>query len=444
MLFDTFIFNIKDKHLFTKKDRLLIATSGGVDSVVLCKLCSLAQFNFSIAHCNFQLRGSDADRDEKFVKSLAENLSVTFHSIKFDTKNYAAANRISTQVAARNLRYSWFEQLRIENGYDYILTAHHADDNAETILMSFLRGTGIRGLTGIKEKNGFIVRPLLFARRMQLEDFLHDQQLSFMQDETNLHDEYTRNYIRNTLLPAAAKVYPEVIENLLSNIDKLKDVETLYRQSIVQHKKKLLQMQHDDVYLPVLLLQNTPAAKTVLFEILTEYSFTAAQVQEVMALLTSESGRYITSSTHRVLKDRKHLIISKHREKETNCVVIGGEGKYIFSNGVMEVRTMKKDKMSFIEDAYTACIDASKLDFPLLLRPWKTGDYFYPLGMGKKKKLSRFFIDKKLSLAEKEKVWVIESNKKILWIVGQRIDNRVKITDATQKLLQMVFLPHEE
>ena len=438
-LLQKFISNSNAKNLFTKKDRLLVATSGGIDSVVLCKLCSLAGYEFGIAHCNFQLRGADAERDEDFVKEFAADIGVPFYSVKFDTKKFAAENKVSTQVAARDLRYGWFEKIRIENNYDYILTAHHADDNVETMLMSFFRGTGIKGLIGIKEKKGSIIRPLLFAKRKELEGFLQQHQLSFVQDESNLHDDYTRNYFRNTVLPLITKSFPEVQDNLLANIDRFKDVDILYRQSIDQHKKKLLTLQGNDIYIPVLLLKKAPAFKTVLFEILSEYDFSAAQVPEVMALLESESGRYVLSSSHRVLKDRKHLIVSPVREKEVSFVVIENKGKYFFANGAINIDIIEEKNFEIPVDARTACVDASKVKFPLILRPWRTGDYFYPLGMPKKKKLSRFFIDKKLSLTDKEKIWVLESDKKIIWVVGQRIDDRVKVRETTQKILRISF-----
>ena len=438
-LLNNFVSNINVKNLFTKKDRLLIATSGGVDSVVLCKLCALAGFDFGMAHCNFQLRGADSDRDESFVKNLAAELNVPFHIVKFETKNFANANKFSTQEAARVLRYEWFEKIRAAHNYDYILTAHHADDNIETMLMSFFRGTGIKGLTGIKERNGKIIRPLLFVKRKELEDFLQEHQLNFVQDESNLSDDYTRNYFRNTLIPSLAKIYPDVNNILLANIERMKDVEILYQQAVELQKKKLLTKNGDDIYIPVLLLQKTAAAPTVLFEIIKAYNFSAAQLPEVMALLQSESGKYIVSSSHRILKNRKHLIISPLRLKETSFVIIEADGKYVFANGEIIIKKTENNNQPIPADPDIAFLDASKIEYPLILRPWRLGDYFYPLGMPKKKKLSRFFIDKKLSLLEKEKIWIIEMNKKIIWIVGQRIDDRFKITGSTKKILQIMW-----
>lgn len=415
-----------------------MAVSGGVDSVVLCHLCKRAGYDFGIAHCNFQLREEDSARDEKFVQALAGELGVPFHLVQFETKQYAEEKKQSTQEAARELRYKWFEKIRAEEGYDFILTAHHADDNIETVLMNFFRGTGITGLTGIKPINGKIRRPLLFAKRSELESYLKNNQLQFVQDETNLHDDYTRNYFRNTVLPQISNVYPEVQQNLLNNIERFKDVEALYRNEIERHQKKLLQKKGSDFLIPVLLLQKTPAYQTVLLEMVKSFGFKASQLPELIGLLESQPGKYMLSSTHRVLKDRKHLVISALNEIPSAAVIIEEEGRYLFAGGTLCVRATSQEDISRNENI--ASINASLVEYPLILRPWRTGDYFYPLGMQKKKKVSRFLIDKKLSLAEKERIWVVEMNKKIIWVVGHRIDDRFKITDNTTAVLRLELL----
>jgi len=409
--------------------------SGGVDSVVLCALCRQAGYDFGIAHCNFQLRGKDSEADEKFVESLAAQMLVPFHVVRFETKTFAQENKIATQEAARVLRYKWFEEIRSTYQYQFILTAHHADDNIETLLMNFFRGTGIKGITGIREKNGWLRRPLLFARRMELESFLKEQALGFVQDQSNFSNDYTRNYFRNTVLPLIAKTYPEVTENLIQNIERFKEVEQIYKQRISQLRKKILTLQGDDIYIPVLLLKQTPAMQTVLLELLSPYGFKAVQLPELMHLLESETGRYLVSATHRILKNRKHLIVSPLKHPTENIVVIDALGKYSFEAGDITLNLLNEPEIS--NDPNIACIDANKLQYPLLLRRWKMGDYFYPLGMDKKKKLSKFFIDNKLSLLQKENIWVLEMNKKIVWIVGQRIDNRFRVLNTTQSVLKI-------
>ena len=426
---------VRTNHLFNKDHKLLLAVSGGVDSVVLCYLCKQAGYSFAIAHCNFQLRGNDSIRDEKFVESLAQELGVPFHRILFDTRQYAEQHKLSTQEAARSLRYEWFENVRNEQGYDWILTAHHADDNIETVCMNFFRGTGIAGLTGIKPVNGKLIRPLLFARREELETFLKEINGKFVQDNSNLHDDYTRNFFRNTLLPQVKKVYPEAAQNLINNIQRFQEVEILYHREIERNRKKLLLPKDKDFCIPVLLLQKAPAYPTLLLEIAKPFGFTARQLPEMIRLLDSQPGKYIISATHRMLKDRKHLIISTVNNTATSAVIIDKEGSFLFEGGTLRLSSPSKFILS--EDENVASINASLIQYPLILRPWRAGDYFYPLGMTKKKKLSRFLTDKKLSLADKEKVWVVEMNKKIIWVVGYRIDNRFKVIDKEKPVLLM-------
>lgn len=406
--------------------------------MVLCNLCKQAGYDFGIAHCNFQLREAASERDEQFVIALAGTLQVPVHRIRFHTKQYAEENKQSTQEAARELRYNWFEKTRAEEGYNFILTAHHADDNIETVLMNFFRGTGIHGLTGIKAINGKIRRPLLFAKRAELETYLKDKQLQFVQDDTNLHDDYTRNYFRNTVLPQIANVYPEVSQNLLNNIERFKGVEILYHREVERNQKKLLFKRGEEFFIPVLLLQKTPAYATVLLEMVKPFGFKARQIPELISLLESQPGKYMCSSTHRILKDRNHLVISALKKVGSFAIIIEGEGTYPFADGTLIVKTGIQKEISRSENI--ASINAASIQYPLILRPWRTGDYFYPLGMRKKKKVSRFLIDKKLSLAEKEKVWVVEMDKKIIWVVGHRIDDRFKVEDPEAPALTIALL----
>ncbi len=438
---------INKHHLFNQNDKLLLAVSGGVDSVVLCELCKLAGFNFSIAHCNFKLRGQDSDSDEIFVQLLAEKYAVPFYSKSFDTTMIATEQKKSIEETARDLRYVWFNELISisENTKDdcplpiayWLLTAHHANDNIETVLMNFFRGTGIKGLHGIPPRRDKIVRPLLFAKKEMLQVFAVENNLAFVTDYTNAQNDFTRNYFRNELIPAVQKVFPAAEENMLHNIERLSEAEQLYNQAVAQHKLKLLQQKGNEIHIPVLKLQQTKPLVTVLFEIIKDYNFTPHQTAEVIALLQSESGKYVQSVTHRIIRNRKWLIISLNKTEEASNLLIEESDRHIvFEHGVLQI--VKLSELSGINHLpTTAQLDAAKIKFPLLLRKWKQGDYFYPLGMQKKKKLSRFFIDQKLSLTEKEKVWVIESSKKILWIMGMRIDNRFKITANTKNILQL-------
>ena len=446
---------IKKENLFHPKDKLLLAVSGGVDSVVLCELCKQADYDFFIAHCNFQLRGEESERDENFVKELGKKYEVEVLVKKFDTQKYAEENKRSTQVAARELRYKWFNELLTKikkdinredsksplGGRGGLLTAHHANDNIETLLMNFFKGTGINGLHGILPKQGNIIRPLLFAKKEELVVFAVENKLVFVEDSSNALDKYTRNYFRNELIPGLQKVFPQAADNLMNNIERFREIEILYRQSVDLHKKKLLELKGNEIHIPVLKLLKTKPLHTLVYEIIKDFGFTAHQTEDTIALIKSESGKYIQSSTHRIIKNRNWLIISPNETKVADNILIEDEGKLEFAAGSLEFKKIFNIQYSILNDQLIAQLNADEIKFPLLLRKWEKGDYFYPLGMQKKKKLSRFLIDQKLSLTQKEKTWVIEMDKKIIWVVGLRIDDRFKITGNANNMLQIALFP---
>ena len=308
--------------------------------------------------------------------------------------------------------------------------------------MNFFKGTGIKGLRGILPKQGKIIRPLLFAKKEEILSFAHENNLSFVEDSSNISDKYTRNYFRNQLFPSLQKVFPKAEENLLDNIERFKDIETLYRQGLHLHKKKLLEYKGNEVHIPVLKLLKAAPLKTIIYEIIKEYGFTAHQTEEALHLLKSESGKYISSATHKIIRNRKWIIIAPINRLEANHILINEYDKEIdFELGKLKLK-IKENQTSNNEHGTSECVamlDADRITFPLLLRKWKQGDYFYPLGMKHKKKLSKFFIDQKMSMTEKEQAWVIESNKRIIWIVGKRIDDRFKITDNTKNVITINF-----
>jgi len=445
---------IKKENLFQPKDKLLLAVSGGVDSVVLCEICKQTGFDFVIAHCNFQLRGEESKRDEQFVRELTKKYNVEIFVKKFDTEKYAEENKLSIQVAARELRYGWFNQivngqLSMVNSHagfirhspltiHHILTAHHANDNIETLLINFFKGTGISGLRGILPKHGNIIRPLLFAKKEELIEFAKENNLSYVEDSSNVSDKYTRNYFRNQLIPSVQKVFPQVEDNLLNNIQRFKDIETLYQQSIELHKKKLLEKKGEEIHIPVLKLFKSDPLPTIVYEIIKDFGFTSNQTEDVIKLLNSDSGKYVQSHTHKIIKNRNWLIITSSLTTVAENILIEEEDKVVeFLNGKLEMKQISAAGYKLSGSESIAQLDSDEIKFPLLLRKWKQGDYFYPLGMKKKKKLSRFFIDQKLSLTEKENIWVLEMNKKIIWIVGKRIDERFKITPKTKNILKI-------
>ena len=451
-LLQQFIGNNRKQHLFLLKDKLLLAVSGGVDSVVLCELCKQAGYDFVIAHCNFQLRGEESRRDEQFVGELGKKYGVEVFVQQFDTDRYAAENKLSIQEAARELRYNWFGELvrSQESGvgrlsHIYILTGHHADDNAETLLMNFLRGTGLHGLTGIPVSISYIRRPLLGVSKKDLIAFANGNNLSFVEDSSNQSSKYTRNFFRNELIPSISKVYPKVSENLQDNINRFKEIEKLYQLSVGVLTKKLCRHKGKEVHIPVkqLMAYNNRA---LIYEIISAYGFNEKQVDEVVKLAESDSGKYILSAgdNYRVIKHRHWFIITPIQPQESENIIIEKADKEIlFSSGKLSIERSSNPISPKARQApdEAASLDAKQITFPLLLRKRKAGDYFYPLGMKKKKKINRFLIDQKLSKIEKENVWVIESNHRIIWVVGYRIDERFKITEATKDILQLCLIP---
>lgn len=448
MLLNSFREYISTQYLFQPKDKLLLAVSGGVDSVVLCELCHLAGYDFVIAHCNFQLRGAESDRDEAFVKKLGVRYGVEVFVKQFDTGRIAAEQKKSIETTARELRYAWFYELtEKENNTSirHILTAHHADDNIETAVMNFFRGTGIAGVRGMLPKQGKLIRPLLFARRAELEAYAREKDLLFVTDSTNLENDYTRNFFRNDILPQVTKVYPEAGKNVLHNIHRFAETEQLYQQAIEWHKKKLLNKKGNEFHIPVLKLLQTKPLQTVLYEIIRDFGFSSHQTGEAVALLNSETGKYIQSPTHRIIKNRNWIIITPNQAGAAQHILIEADDDSIaFDNGIIKVKRCTAAEHTLKQSPQIAQLDITEIAFPLLLRKWKQGDYFYPLGMDKKKKLSRFFIDKKLSLPDKENVWVVEMNKKIIWVAGMRIDNRFKITAQTKQLLLLEWIKKKD
>jgi tRNA(Ile)-lysidine synthase len=442
---------IATEQLFTAGERLLLAVSGGLDSVVLCSLCKQAGFDFVMAHCNFQLRGAESERDEAFVRKLAATLEQTLLVKRFETSSYAGTKKISIQEAARELRYSWFDEImqqgvapQLTNDLPTrLLTAHHLDDNIETMLMNFFKGTGIAGLRGILPLQGRLARPLLFAKKQDLREYAEANALEWVEDSSNASDKYSRNYFRNQLIPMVQQVFPAAESNLADNLQRFRDIETLYYQSIATHKSKLIVYNGDELHIPALKLKKAQPLNSIVYEIIKEVGFTAAQVPAVIELLDSETGKYICSSSHRIIKNRQWIIIVRLHAPDNNVFVLDEPGSTTFELGELIVKADLPVPADIPVDAVIACLDAAAVKFPLLLRKWKTGDYFYPLGMKKKKKLGRFFIDAKLSKTQKEKIWVIESGKKIVWVIGYRIDERCKITASTRQILQLSLKPKD-
>lgn len=429
---------IQQQKLFSAKEKILLTVSGGMDSVVMCELFHFAGLKFGIAHCNFQLRGKESDGDEAFVKALAKKYKVEFHSVKFNTSAFAKKNKLSTQIAARELRYKWFEEIKNGFNYKYIATAHHQDDSIETFFINIIRGTGISGLHGILPKQGNIIRPLLFTNKNEITAYVKKHKLNYREDSSNASDKYVRNKIRHQVIPLLKELNPSLENTITNNIQHLRDVESIYKKEIENKRSEIVK----DSTISIPLLKKLDPITTYLFEFLKPFNFNTATVEEIVSALDARSGKQFFSETHRLIKDREFLIVEVISKKSN---VISTKVKKNQKNIVIDKHTLTFSKsakiLNFDPDSYrgltlnsTAQFDLDKLKFPLEIRKWQNGDSFYPLGMKGKKKLSDFFIDKKLSIHQKENTWLLTSNGDIVWVIGQRIDDRFKVTNTTKNI----------
>lgn len=435
-----FLTFLKENHLCKRDDHILLAVSGGADSMAMASLFIHTGFHIGIAHCNFQLRGTESDQDELLVKSFALHVNVGFFNIHFDTKKLAHEKKLSVEEAARNLRYEWFEKIRQENDFTFIATAHHQNDHVETLLFNFFRGTGLHGLHGIPVRQGKIIRPLLFLTKMEILNYINENKILFATDRTNLSNEYSRNFLRNTVIPQLEVHFPGVQKRLSQNIQRFSEAEQLYNQSIDRYKTNLIEERRNELFIPVLKLQKCNPLPTIAYEVFKTWNFSFEQSRQIIQMMDSGPGKTISSPTHRVIRDRKWFIISPLKERDISHVQIGKDQKLVELNDlILKLSYHGPDTYQLSTSEDVASLDTSKITFPLLLRPWKQGDYFYPLGLAKKKKLSRFFIDKKIPLHQKGNIWILESDKKIMWVVGMRIDNRFKITGKTKEILQIIY-----
>lgn len=423
---------------FAADKPFLLAVSGGVDSMVMCHLFLDAAIPFVVAHCNFGLRGAESDADEAAVTAWCAGHHIECFKTRFDTAAIVVQTKRSIQETARDLRYHWFEQIRKDHDLRFIVTAHHADDNAETMIMNMCRGTGIAGLHGIPERNGKIVRPLLFASREDIAAYAAENNIAFREDSSNKKDDYLRNAIRHHIMPLMEQYMPGAVYRIRETANRVLEAEQVYNKGIEKEKKRLLEQRGRDFYVPVSLLIKTRPLQTICYELFRAFNFTAAQTMPVLGLLQAETGRYIDSATHRIIRNRDFLVVTTIQPEEADLILIEDIPHSLSAGGHNYHFTFKDRVHDLQAGAGIAYIDASKIRLPLVLRKWNTGDYFYPLGMGmKKKKLSRFLTDIKVSAHEKKDILVLESDKRIVWVAGLRPDERFKVTDATQKIIKV-------
>lgn len=433
-----FINFIRDNHLFNQADTVLVGVSGGIDSVVLLDLLNKTGFSVAIAHCNFRLRGVESDDDERLVNDLAIKYDAPLFKTSFDTVAYAQENKISIEMAARDLRYQWFEMIRATHHFDCIAVAHHRDDQLETFFLNLTRGTGLTGLTGMRPANGKIVRPLLFASREEIEQYRNEYFLDFREDSSNQSLDYHRNKIRHTLLPVMETLNPSFREGLIRTMSYLEDISKICDRAIRQAWERVVLRKGNDYLISIAELKLLDPLPTYLFEFLKPYGFNSMVIGDIVSSLDGISGKQFISQTHRLVRDRESLILTLLLpEIRKQFYLEEGMTELVFPVHLKISVTEKKDKFKIPDSRFVAFIDRDCVQFPLLIRRWQQGDYFKPLGMGGLKKISDFFIDSKLSLPEKEHVWIIANGEQVIWIIGHRLDDRYKITAGTQHILRI-------
>ncbi len=420
---------LKEQFPFLWDATLLVACSGGVDSMVLAHLCAGYKLNMALAHCNFNLRGSDSDEDSAFVAKKAKHYRVPFYGISFDTKSMVEKTGDSVQMVARDLRYSWFNELANKEGFDFVLTAHHADDDLETFIINLARGTGIEGLKGIPAINDKVVRPLLAFSRDEIVTYAKKRKLSWREDSSNQETKYLRNKIRHKVIPELKNLNANFLTNFLKTQNHLRATSLLLESTRLQLQTSLFETSDDTIKMSVDKLLRLVPLKPYMHLLFHEFGFT--EWDNVADLLTAMSGKEVRSATHRLLKDRQHLILSPLRPKEQVIFYIQEGQKAIAHPITLRIQNVDELGKTTTNALY---VDKEKLKYPLLLRKWKNGDYFYPFGMGGKKKVSKFFKDEKMDVFTKESQWLLCSGDAIVWIVGKRADNRFKVTDKTKHI----------
>jgi tRNA(Ile)-lysidine synthase len=428
---------INRHNLLTEDKPVLVGLSGGADSVALLAVLKRLGYDCIAVHCNFHLRGEESDRDEAFAGAFAGKLNVPFHKVDFDTRLYACEKHISVEMAARELRYNHFEELRVRFGAQAIAVAHHRDDNVETLLINLVRGTGIKGVRGMRPKNGYVVRPLLSVGKEEILCWLREQQLPFVTDSTNLSDEYVRNFIRLNVIPLLETINPSVKEAIARTSEHLSSVEVIYWSVVEKARMDVLK---DGNRLSIAELLAYPAPETILYELLTPFHFTRRIAGDVFLSLTKKPGKQFFSPTHRLIKDREYLLITPlEKEKPDACILKEGERECRLPVQLSLEKIVLGETFHLRKDKNIAYFDYDKLRFPLTLRTWQPGDWFVPFGMAGRKKLSDYFSDHKYSLPDKEQTWLLCSGENILWIIGERADNRFRIDKTTTSVLKVIF-----
>lgn len=435
-MFDAFLNHISNNFPILFKSRVLLAVSGGIDSVVLLHLLKKADVDFAIAHCNFSLRGKESDQDAKFVEELARALNVPIYIQKFNTKAFALENKVSTQMAARELRYACFKELCAEHNLSHTVIAHHAQDDLETFLINISRASGIEGLTGMTENSDFILRPLLPFSRDQIAVYAEQHAINWREDSSNSTDNYLRNHLRHHAVPALNEASPDFLTQFKKTQTYLQESATLLEDYTAFLFSKIVTQSFKGYELNIPQLLEVPNTKLVLYQLLKGFEFT--DWDTIYDLLTAQSGKQVIAGKHRLIRDRDVLLLTEHKVEVQEDFKITRKDSLINIPGL----TLIIDEASQldIKDNNVAFFDSDQLEFPLTVRKWKEGDIFYPYGMHGKKKISKYFKDNKFSTLDKESAWLLCSGENIIWIVGERTDNRYKIKSGTTKLVKFTVI----
>lgn len=435
---DKFSEFINGNHLCDEQQEIILAVSGGIDSVVMTDLFYRSGFTCRILHCNFGLRGHESDGDEAFVRSIAAGYEMPVYVKRFDTEDYAVENGISIQMAARNLRYAWFGEMAGELDAKVIATAHNLNDSVETVLLNLSRGTGIRGLSGIPVINGIYIRPLLFATRREIAGYARNRSLQYREDSSNASRKYHRNKVRHDLIPMFEELNPAFVQTMHENIRRFRESHMIYREQVNKKRDELFLVKDDYTEIAVSDIGQLHPLASWLYELFSTYGFTMDQCLQVEKILDADSGKQFISPTHRLLKDRDRLLIYPVEENTVKRYYIDSPDSHAALPFPMDMEVIDRETVDeFSGSRQVAYLDLDKLNFPLILRKWMHGDYFYPLGMEEMKKVSDFFIDNKIPLPEKKQTWILTSGNKIVWIMGLRIDHRFRVTDQTSRVFRL-------
>lgn len=435
---EQFIKYIHSEKLFHSSQRILLAVSGGADSMLMLHLFTNAGFSVAVAHCNFGLRGSESDGDEQFVADYCDRHNLAFFVKHFKTEEFALQEGISIEMAARELRYEWFNGLLDQHIYDYLATAHHQDDVIETFLINLSRGSGIKGLSGIQPKSGRIIRPMLFTNRTEILEYCGRMKIDYRTDSSNVDTVYKRNLIRQEIIPLLEQVNQSFRRNALKTIGNLHETGQLFQQRMSEIKALVYSEDDQGAMIHIEKLLGLSPLRTILFELIREFGFQAEQTDDIIDSLTKESGRKFFSDDYRLVKDREYLLVAPIRSNQDKVFYIEEDCSKISHPVHLSVeRFDRTSNFRFSTHPNVVDLDLDQLIFPLILRHWQEGEYFQPLGMTGLKKLSDFFIDEKYSIPDKENAWILASGNQLVWIIGKRLDDRFKITSKTKRILRI-------